>query len=263
MARTFANFFFRGGGWTKSAKTGAGALRLGPTFSNRGDCRRYGCPETPWHWGTRWVLERAGLTGKETVVDLGAGDNPMVIAALREKAARAFLVDNLLLPERDPGHHVVRIAADISRLPLADESVDVVISISVLEYLPLERRFEAQRETARVLKPGGRAVHTIGVPVGVTNGAAALMATLPYFTERNCPLFVPIDVRRLLAAAPDLRPADADGLAACPGFDGFDEDRLLGDEDVLFVAYADYPELAEYPGLQPVRICELGLMLVK
>jgi hypothetical protein len=38
---------------------------------------------------------------------------------------------------------------------------------------------------------------------------------------------------------------------------------LLEDGDVLFVDYADYPELPDEPALQPVRICELGLMLLK
>jgi hypothetical protein len=33
-------------------------------------------PLPPWHWATRWVLERAQLSGTEVVCDLGAGENP-------------------------------------------------------------------------------------------------------------------------------------------------------------------------------------------
>jgi arsenite methyltransferase len=44
---------------------------------------------------------------------------------------------------------------DASRLPIADSTVDVVISNGVLNLVPDKRT--AVREIARVLKPGGRA----------------------------------------------------------------------------------------------------------
>ena len=52
--------------------------------------------------------------------------------------------------------------ADACRLPLADGSVDAVVSANLLEHVPDDRR--ALREMARVLRPGGRAV--IVVPAG-------------------------------------------------------------------------------------------------
>jgi hypothetical protein len=75
-----------------------GAQHLVPTYSNLPDCLRFKCSPTPWNWATHWVLERAKLSGKEVVCDLGAGNNPIALTAYAKKAYIAYLVDNLVLP---------------------------------------------------------------------------------------------------------------------------------------------------------------------
>jgi SAM-dependent methyltransferase len=240
-----------------------GARRLGPTFSNRRDCRRFGCQETPWSWGSHWVIERARLTGRETVVDLGAGDNPILHPALRERAKLALLIDRQYLPASDPGPNVERVIADIGDLPIDDESVDVAISVSVLEHLPLDRRDAAMREISRILRPGGRAVLSIGVPLGAGSDSHRLLEEHPNLVARNCSIFMPVDLSRMLSAAPDLELADARGLDHCPGFAGYDESALLSDRGLVRDRWADFPEVAEAPALARISTCELGVVLLK
>lgn len=110
----------------------------------------------PFHWGTP--------TPGETVVDVGSGGGFDAVAAGRwvgpdgqvigvdmtpsmlERATRAASSLGLDHVEFRQG-----LAED---LPVADESVDVVISNGVLNLVP--DKLGAYREILRVLKPGGR-----------------------------------------------------------------------------------------------------------
>jgi SAM-dependent methyltransferase len=51
--------------------------------------------------------------------------------------------------------------ADVTRSGLPDGSVDVVLSNSVLEHVPRDVILSMMRESARVLRPGGLAVHSV------------------------------------------------------------------------------------------------------
>jgi ubiquinone/menaquinone biosynthesis C-methylase UbiE len=118
--------------WTRSSITeGIGAQRPDATFAD------IGC-------STGYLLEdlhaaypQASLIG----VDL--------IAAGLRKAHRTL-----------PSAWLLR--ADACRLPLADQSVDAVVSANLLEHIPDDRL--VLREIARVLRPGGRAA--VVVPAG-------------------------------------------------------------------------------------------------
>ena len=104
---------------------------------------------TPYRWLSRAVSPRVAL-----VVDVACGSGAMS----RELAAPGRTVVGVDLSEqelavareRSPGPWV---CADARRLPLADESVDVVTSsMGVVVVQPLDELF---REVARVLRPGG------------------------------------------------------------------------------------------------------------
>jgi SAM-dependent methyltransferase len=155
------------------------------------------------------------------------------------------------------------IQADISCLPLADESVDVVISISVLEHLPVHRRLETMREIERIVQPGGRALISIGNFMRVSDDARVLMQELPFFTDRGSAAYLPIDLKVLLDVAPRLKLAATNDLDYYPGYDKYDEDRLVHDANLCAYYYKDYPELARYRSLEPVVVCEVGVMLLK
>ncbi len=106
----------------------------------------------------------ADLHDGETVLDLGSGAGADVLISARRVApsGRAIgldMTDEMLDLARANAHdagvtNVEFVKGYIEEIPLADESVDVVISNCVINLAADKRR--VLRETARVLKSGGR-----------------------------------------------------------------------------------------------------------
>ncbi|MFQ5399034.1 MAG: class I SAM-dependent methyltransferase [Anaerolineae bacterium] len=111
------------------------------------------------------VLDHAALQEGETLLDVGCGDGLIAFGALeRLNAGRVIfgdisqdLLDHVSALARQMGVssrcQFLQVAAD-DLSPIADASVDVVTTRSVLIYV--EDKAEAFREFHRVLKPGGR-----------------------------------------------------------------------------------------------------------
>jgi len=113
----------------------------------------------------RKMLQLAELQPGETVLDLGCGTGTLAIEAKRVvgKAGVVHGVD--ASPEmiaraqekaRSAQSEVIFTQAAAQMLPLADGSVDVVLSTLMLHHLPKKARPEIAREIRRVLKSGGR-----------------------------------------------------------------------------------------------------------
>ncbi len=107
------------------------------------------------------VLDRAGIGESDVVLDVGAGDGLIAFGALDRGAARVILSDisqDLLdvareLARGDRRCEFVQAPAE-DLAPIADESVDVVTTRSVIIYVEDKRR--AFAEFFRVLRRGGR-----------------------------------------------------------------------------------------------------------
>lgn len=106
----------------------------------------------------------AGLSEGEVVVDLGCGGGLDVLLAARRVGSTGRVIGIDMTPamiqramasaERVGATNVAFHLAAVDRLPLADQSVDCILSNCVINLLPDKRA--AFREMIRVLKPGGR-----------------------------------------------------------------------------------------------------------
>lgn len=118
------------------------------------------------------VLGDLALTGDETVLDLGCGRGAVLLAAAKRlPRGRAIGVDLWHADQTDnsPEATLANAAlenvtdrielrtADMTALPLADDSVDVIVSNLAIHNIPTRAgRREALDEAVRVLRPGGR-----------------------------------------------------------------------------------------------------------
>ena len=109
----------------------------------------------------RW-LERflPGLGDGARLLDIGCGTGHQM-AALRARGFEVTGVDGsaeMLAHARANNPEAELYEADVARLPLPDESFDIVLCVEVLRYL--ESPELAVAEMARVLRPGGVALAT-------------------------------------------------------------------------------------------------------
>ena len=135
-----------------------------------------------------WILDRHDWRGDETVLDVGAGRGLLAIGAARRLSTGRVVALDCWREEDLSGNGPDALRAnaercgvadrvevrtgDAAELPLADESVDVALSLLCLHNLePEPRRAEACRGIARVLKPGGRALIGDYVGTGAYVGA--------------------------------------------------------------------------------------------
>lgn len=106
----------------------------------------------------------AGLKAGETVLDLGSGGGFDCFLARRQVGASGRVIGVDMTPEmirlarknaRESGYDNVEFRlGEIEHLPVADASVDVVISNCVINLSP--EKAQVLREAFRVLRPGGR-----------------------------------------------------------------------------------------------------------
>jgi arsenite methyltransferase len=134
-----------------------------------------------WYiYATRWgkfvvwdrVLDELRLQGDETVLDLGCGHGAVLLAAAKRlPRGRAIGVDLWRADQTDNSQQATlanaalenvadRIevhTADMTALPLADDSVDVIVSSLAIHNIPTHAgRRQALDQAVRVLRPGGR-----------------------------------------------------------------------------------------------------------
>ncbi len=118
------------------------------------------------------ILDDLRLRGDETVLDLGCGRGAVLLAAAKRlPRGRAIGVDLWRADQTDNSQQATlanaavegvadRVevhTADMTELPLADESVDVIVSSLAIHNIPDRAgRRQALDQAVRVLRPGGR-----------------------------------------------------------------------------------------------------------
>jgi SAM-dependent methyltransferase len=98
------------------------------------------------------------ISSNDTLMDAGCGRTAPVLRKYRGKVRRLIGVDVVEFPS--PIEGVELLNSDLARMPVMDQSVDVVISRSVMEHIADPAN--VYREIARVLRPGGTFVFLTG-----------------------------------------------------------------------------------------------------
>jgi SAM-dependent methyltransferase len=106
----------------------------------------------------RSVIATAGLTGAETVADIGCG-NGMYLAELARqghagRVVGADLSTGMLAAARGAAPGAGLVVGDASVLPLGDNVADVTLAPHMLNHVP--DKLAAVREFRRVTRPGGK-----------------------------------------------------------------------------------------------------------
>lgn len=124
------------------------------------------------------VLDLAGLTGAETVADIGCG-NGIYLAGLAARGhagrllgadlsagmlavARQTVQQTVQQTGQQPGRACGVVMADASVLPLADGVADVTLAPHMLYHVPDRRA--AVREFRRITRPGGQVLVVLNAP---------------------------------------------------------------------------------------------------
>jgi ubiquinone/menaquinone biosynthesis C-methylase UbiE len=113
------------------------------------------------------LIDIAGIAAGETVIDIGCGTGSLAVAAKRRVGRLGKVLGIDASPEMiaqarakssKSALDVEWQVAGAEALPVADASVDVVLSTLMMHHLPRAVRRVAADEIRRVLKPGGRAL---------------------------------------------------------------------------------------------------------
>ncbi len=115
-------------------------------------------------WTRGAMLERLGpVPADGQIIDLGCSTGYLLEDLAAAYPGRQLLGVDLVAPGLAKAHELIPTAwllrADVCLLPLADSSVDAVVTANLLEHVPDDHG--ALGEILRVLKPGGRAVAVI------------------------------------------------------------------------------------------------------
>jgi SAM-dependent methyltransferase len=116
-------------------------------------CRHY-YGNTPHPYRIFEERVQAYLPTGGALLDAGCGRTAPVLQKFRGLAGRLVGADLVEFTDVPPDMELYN--TDLAHLPVASDSIDLVMSRSVFEHL--ERPAEVYRELARVLKPGGKVV---------------------------------------------------------------------------------------------------------
>ena len=177
--------------------------------------------------GREAILDLAGWTGREQVLDVGCGRGLMTVGAARRlDGGRATGIDVWLGRDQSGNTPAALLAnaasegvadrvdvrtADMRALPFADDSFDIVLSHWAIHNLSTAAdRAAALGEVVRVLRPGGTLL--------LTDIAcrAEYLATLPKLGLRDVALHVaspPLDLFYAAVSFGSFRPATVQGRA--------------------------------------------------
>jgi len=194
----------------------------------------------PWQkkntrrWAHAWVRRHfeALPLASLAVADAGSGTSNRLLDWYRPRVRHAYLLDFLIDTHTEGNTSFVR--ADLEQgLPLEDSCCDVITSVSSVEHLSGAGQILFFREAARVLRPGGRVIMTVSYLFSLDKSAIEVLAHSPALVNAGFAIQAQLNLRRMLESAPDLAPPVAPEWRRLPGFDGFCEEEILSDPNII------------------------------
>lgn len=179
----------------EASLTGEEALR-----ANQVQLSRYLDPPADTAFPLEYTFHLLGDVHGKTVLDFGCGSgaNTLLLARRGARVISVDISDALIkLAERRLAVNGLAgrarfMVGSAHQLPLAENSVDVVVGIAILHHLDLEL---ASRETWRVLRRGGRAIFQ--EPVRNSPTVARIRAMIPYRAPDVSPFERPLTDREI------------------------------------------------------------------
>lgn len=219
-------------------------------------------------WAYRWIEEHVKHLAPVTVVaDIGGGGVDSVLPrALSAFAAQVLVVDRASEDRRDANVRAVAVDLEEGLATISDNSIDVVVSASSIEHLTAAGQRRIFAEIQRVLKPGGIFCGTISYITRLSDDVIALIRCDPTFEQTGSSVHARFDAKACLESAPGLRPPFAPlSWSHFPGFPGFDESRLFGNESLISQLVGSYGAVRVRPEIDALRLSwyEMGLFLRK
>jgi len=123
----------------------------------------------------------ADLPEGATVLDVGCGDGARTLANLPGGTVGLDFSRVQLGLARDRIPDAPLLQADMTALPIADDSIDAVTAYHAVFHVPREQQPAVYREFARVLRPGGRVLMTVGRGSGNSTASNWLDSGHPMF----------------------------------------------------------------------------------
>lgn len=176
------NFHFQSDGWLSEGSAAVYDTQVETLFTGAADTmRRRTLPLIRAEIDR--LIGEGRSEGEIVLADVACGTGSLM-AELADnfQATRRVGIDlsapYLQRAKRAGGEDALYVNAPAERLPFADGSVDVLVTIYLFHELPPRVRREAAAEFARVLRPGGLYVHADSIQYGDT-GLDALLETFP------------------------------------------------------------------------------------
>jgi SAM-dependent methyltransferase len=219
-------------------------------------------------WAYRWIEEHVKhLAPVGVLADIGGGGIDSALCTRLAPYARRVLVLDQIGEARRRGN-VEEVIIDLEQgLPgLASDSVDVFVTASSIEHLTADGQRRLFAEVERTLKPGGIFCGTISYITRLSEDVLRILRSDPVFEQTGSSAGGRVSINACLSGAPRLRPPFPPiSWSQFPGYEGFDETRLMTNDALICGIVGSYGTVRCRPEVDALKLAwyEVGLFLRK